>query len=298
VIEAPVMPATSPPRSMAPVRVLAAVEGRRALRHPVFLAFGALGLLYTLLAVTGFGESNAGGDESFLLALVSGFGCMTMAVGTFMSVNLAVLRSRRDRTQELFAAAPVGEPLRVGAHLVSILGPVLGAVGMVVIVFFLSGALDGHVVHFVDGPRDVRVGASALLQGPAVVLVGGSLGAAAGRWIPHPAFNAVVVALAVPQMIAVSWMVGGAGSWFAPLVQPLYVADWIDASPTYSYPVVVAVETAALGWHLLYIAGIGVAAAGAALARGYQRAWPRAIVAGGVVLATAGGILQLAVLTT
>lgn len=272
---------------------LARVEAREAVRHPVLIGFGALSLLFLGLAVTGFGESNAGEDEAFLFLQLAGYTCLPLAAGAFVAANLGASRTQRSRTAEMLEPAPLGATWRTAAHLHSTLAAGAIAVLFVVVTLVVTGSSDGVSVALVDGRRQVTPSLAELMQGPLVVVWFGVLGVAVARWVPRAEMALVMLASLVPQMIAISWMLNGSGWWLAPMTHGLHVVRWVEVSPQYGYPVLEQVPAAAMPWHLAYLLGAAVAIGSLALLRSGRARSVKLAAAAGLGLALLAGAMQV-----
>lgn len=104
--------------------------------------------------------------------------------------------------------------------------------------------------------------------------------------------------LVVFELPATTWNLQGAWVWFLPLV------NTASTPPTTSFPCVESGEatvwcgepvflTASAGWHIGYLAGLGVAVAAAALVRDDRRASTIALLVAGAATAVVCGVLQI-----
>jgi hypothetical protein len=178
------------PISPRVVFALTRTETRKLLRHPAFL--GALGLVALGTGrVIGSGANSGGALVVFFVGLFA---------ATLLSANLAALRSRRDRTDELFGSTPLSREHRTAAHLLSVLaGPCAGALALSAGAFFLR----------LDGRRIISIEPTLPLQGVLVVAAFGAFGVALARWIPSvlAAPVAIVAHMMTPLIWAVPWVV-------------------------------------------------------------------------------------------
>jgi len=185
-------PAPAPAPWLA-TSALAAVEARRLVRHPLFLASGAL-------AVAMFVSANAAGEGGYWM--VTGPGMVTLALGTLLAVNLAALRDRRSGTAELLEPAPLGPATTTAAHLCSLIaaaGVTLALVAIQLAYTEASGATAGETP-----PSPI-----AYLNGPASVAACGAIGLTLARWLP----TALPGLLAVPALFVVAGRLPERGSW-------------------------------------------------------------------------------------
>jgi hypothetical protein len=275
-------------------RVIAALtssECRRLVRHPVFLAGVALSVLsfVTQPEVTG---ATAGkhflsvsvGQAYFNLA---GWGVLPLAFATLLALNLAALRNRRDRTLDLYASLPSGSRVRTSALLLASTCAFAIALVLVVAAFRYLGAADGLVVAY-DG-RAMTPSVYELFQGPIVVLLFGVLGVALAAWLPRTGVAVLVafVGLAT-EVVFVLWTgLQSSLHWLFPLANP---ATFGRAGVTFppanrADSGLTGFDVSGAGWHLAYLAALGILFASLALLRHGSR---RLLVgAGGLALAVA-----------
>lgn len=252
----------------APVRVLALVEGRRLLRHPATAL--ALVAAAALLLV-----SDA--EDDFLeYKLLVGAGFLPVATASLLMSWGAASRSRRDETDELLVSMPVTARTRGFAHILAVAAPTGAAVVVLSAAVVAVAAWRGLPTPVAPGELPVpgldRVTPawSGLLQGPVLVATAGIVGVALGR-TAAPSSSVVVgavVSLYVSLPAALWWSWG----WERFL---LPAADDLDASTLQvgdrTVLVVAGHVPAALGWHLVYLAGIAVVATAFVLGAGGSR---------------------------
>lgn len=155
-------------RSGRAVLQLAWIEGRRTAIHPALLSLGSMGVLAGLPFL--FSSS----DVSWMLG---GLAWM-LALGGLIAANLGALRSRRERTEELFSSMPVTVSARTSAFAVSAWVPA-SATGTLLFLLALRPGLE-----FRDGsPAFASVD---LWQLPVLVGTLCVLGVVLARWIPSP----------------------------------------------------------------------------------------------------------------
>ena len=267
---------------------LARVEGRRLLRHPVVLVAFVLSVVWMIALAIGM----VGGDYF----VVAGPGLLPL-LAALVGANLAALRSRRSDTEELYESLPSPERTRTLAHLLSLGWLFAGSAVFVAAAFVGLGGLDGFVIDF-DGTTAVP-SVAELAQGPLAVATVAALGIALARWIPFlPAAPVLAAGLVVFQMPATLWGIESVWKWFLPL------ANAADTPPGTSFPCdrsgegvgwcgAPVFQTTAAGWHLAYLAGLGIAFGGVALLRHDRR--PRTIAVGmaGLAVAAVAGVLQI-----
>jgi hypothetical protein len=256
------------------VWALARKEGRRLVRHPIFV-------VGVLLSVAAF--EFATWLEAPVLhrddVMTSG-SLLALAGATFLAANLGALRTRRLGTEEVFGSTPTGPDERTLGHLLS----VSWAAGAALLVALIE---IGTLLAFdpVGVPSILE-----LLVGPAIVALFGVLGVLAARWLPSVALAPVaLVALAGIQLHLLTQLPGGndhqsRARWLAPWV-PLS-AGGLGGEPP---PELVIRPT---GWHLLYLAGLAVTFGAIALARHELRGRRVAALAAGLALVVLAGALQ------
>lgn len=215
---------------------LARSEGRRLLRHPLFI----LGFTVALFAFA----SNAGSGESISALAGGAYQFIGFGLGgtTFLAACLAANRERRDAAEDLYAAAPLSKRVRTEAALLSIAWAGLACTGLTGIAALVLAGPDGGLV--IDGQR-YALRPLELVQGPLYVVFAGTLGVLVGRWTrrTYPAVVGALVLL-LPPVAWLPWIVFGDG------VPQGYSSDWLDH--------------ASVGWHVIGLVGmVAVAIAGA-----------------------------------
>lgn len=234
---------------------LARVEAVRLVRHPLVwlgVAFGAV-----LAGGVNHVQTSAPvlhRDDAYV-ALV----CAPMAVGTFLAVNLAITRARRNDADAMFAPTPTVPPRRTIAHLVSLVGPVGLAVAVAAVWLGWAATRPGAI----GTPGLVQS-----LQGPALVFTAGAIGIMVGRWTP-----ARIAAVLIVPVLGVPFMLGDAPGW----------SRWLAWFRLPSDNMVPELTAWPVTEHLVYLIGVGLLAAGVAqLRHGPNR---RRLAAGGVAMA-------------
>lgn len=253
-------PATATFPAGAIASALAGVEGRRLVRHPVFLS----GTMFAIIGIAIFARSVVASpfvtwDDDGWTASV---GVMLLAVMTMVASNLAALRDRREHTREHLSTMPTGTTLRTGGLLVALVWP--GGVATMLSITALAVATAGRVA--LDPVTIVH-----LLEGACLVLMLGAAGVAIAAWIPN-AFVAPVLA----------WALFLASPDGAP-------ASWQSLAPF------TGMGTASLAsWHLSYLAGLTAVFAIVALARSWRS---RSTVVVGLVAIGVVGVSAAVLLT-
>jgi hypothetical protein len=247
-------PPASTPRA---IRTLARVEGRKLLRHPAFIPGIALSGALVLLA--GWGRKSHSVVEPLWPA---GSPIGPLAVFGFVAANLAALRDRVNGTEELFGSTAVPRRARTAALLVS----VAWAVGASVVL--LAPFVGAFAVSYGVSLADVV----KLLEEPLIVAVLALAGVAVGRLLP--------TRLAAPVAAFFAFVLVGA--YAHPTLAPQFLSLYVipDSLPS-------------VGWHILYLAGIGTLATAVALMKDGVRRSLVVAAAVGVLAIAAGAILQL-----
>lgn len=246
--------------------------------------------MLAFLLKTAFPLGNEIGGDYFLLA---GFGLLPVGLATFLAINHAALRSRRNETGELYASLSSPPCARTLAHLGSAAAPVLLGAVVVAIGFTAIGAWDGVVVD--SSGMEARPGPAELASGPAAVAMLAALGVALARWLPHLPVGAVAAVGIFAAQVPGTWDTSMPHVWFMPFVNPARSApgtSW-PCAPANGPCYVERFETSAVGWHLLYLAGITLLLAAFALRQESRRSRAVALGALGAILAVTGGILQV-----
>jgi hypothetical protein len=256
------------------VLALARQEGRRLVRHPIFV-------VGVLLSVAAF--EFATWLEAPVLhrddVLTSG-SLLALAGATFLAANLGALRTRRLGTEELFGSTPTDPAARTLGHLVSVAWA--AAAALLVAVVEVATLLPFDPVGV---PSILE-----LLMGPLIVALFGVLGIGVARWLPSVATAPVaLVALGGIQLYLLTQLPGGNDQqsrtrWLAPWV-PLS-SGGLGGEP----PPELVIRP--IGWHLLYLAGLAVTFGAMALARHEVRGRRMAALAAGFAVVVLAGAVQ------
>lgn len=244
---------------------LARTEARRILLHPVHLAVVLSALTLTGTAVVGGTRSDIRWGLEIVFLLCYG-------LVAFFAANLVASSPRRSGADSQLDATPVSGQARTLAVLLGTVGPVLfaglGAAGIYAVTYGGTTDLDEAMT-----PAELAVI-------PLCALFAGLIGVAVARWLPWPGASlAVVVALMITVGAAAD---AAGGAWWVP---------W-TASPTFHR------DSALLGgsqaWHAVYLGGLAILAALAALLRHRPRRRGLLAALGLAAAATlAAGMLQL-----
>lgn len=270
---------------------LARVESARLLRSPVVLASVALSA--PLLAL------GPGTDDAFVrYKLLAGAGCLVVAVGVGVAATLAAARTRRSGADELFASLPGGASDVTPAQLLSVGASLLPAFIVLAVVAARLHVWDGFPVPQPPGwagaadPIRLTPSLAALLQGPAVVILAGVTGVALGVWV-RSAMAASMLLLGAGYVLPLPmlWWAWDWRQWLLPL------AHGLDTGPALAGPdgpllVVEGAETAAMGWHVLYLLALIAVVAAGALVRS-RPSWARYLAVGGLAVGAGAGTLQV-----
>ena len=236
---------------VAELRALSRIEGRRLLRHPVFLFAAALTLLF-------FRDAGDGGT---LEQFVGGFGWLPLASATLVVASLAALRSRRDGTDDLYGSLPRRRPSRTAGQLLAVLWtlPVSCAVLVAVLIDNRSADYGPGVPH--------APGIDQLVQGPLMVVAFGAIGILLARTVPSviaaPLLVVVLIALQLPGLVGRGWL-----GWALPTTTSLFESRPDTICDPAIGPGCRQVEVFFLGpltWHVVYVAAMTLVIAAAAL---------------------------------
>ncbi|MCP2324214.1 hypothetical protein HDA40_002721 [Hamadaea flava] len=194
----------SPRRRQSAVPALARVEAVRLLRHPAFLVAIALYLAPWLYDLA-IGDPahrfpvlhDASWSSQFLLLLP--------AAGVLLAANQAALRSQRHGAEEAYQVLVVDRVARAGAHLLSLVPAVLGALVLSALRIAYLAAQPGAAGEV--RPLEVLAGpACVLLAGCAGVLASTITRSAAAAPLLIVGLAAVTVTAAVNDTAAWRWL--------------------------------------------------------------------------------------------
>lgn len=199
-----------------------------------------------------------------------------MATACLLASWGAASRSRRDETDELLASMPVTASTRGFAHILAVAFPTGAAVVVLAAAVVALASWRGLPTPIAPGVLPVpgvdrlTPAWSGLLQGPVLVATAGAVGVALGRsrTPSAPVVVGAVVGLYV-TLPAVLWWSWGWQRFLLPAAHDL------DTSTVQVDDRTVLVVTghvpAALGWHVVYLAGIAVLATASVLGAGSSR---------------------------
>lgn len=268
---------------------LAVAEGWRLVRHPVIL----VGLALCLTGVVAAARTSAEQSGGFPVILLSGAGLWPLAVGALLAANLTAVRPRRYGTSELEDTTLAGPGTRTLGLLaatgaLALVGFVLLAVAAVVLEVW-----NGIPVRFPEGFVSRQMHVIEFLQGPLAVTSMAVLGVALGRWVPTRLLAPLLLFPALIGFMHAMWRFDAPAWRFAPIMVHEQQVAWVQVTPSSGYSIIGGFAIGDLAWHLVYLAGVTVLLAVAAVARaGRSRALGIAAVAG-LALAAVGGVLQL-----
>jgi hypothetical protein len=154
------------------VVALATLEGRKLLRHPVFLAGTGLAVLgFAMFVLTSSGGRVGSGEDHGWTVWI---GLALLGLFTMVGTNRAALRDHREHTVEQHEALPVPAGTRTGGLLLATAWPAAAA-GLLV------SASVGYAVAVAKLEALDLVQLAMLV---AVVLMFGTMGVAFARWFP------------------------------------------------------------------------------------------------------------------
>ena len=222
------------------VGTLAGREARRILGHPVNVVLLAYFIVLggVQAAANGLAADLAVYHVLFLLGL------FWFGPSTFFAANLVASSARRSHAESQLAATPLGASARTLAACLGVLAPAAVATGFAVVLWLAQHSI----------PRLERVQSVVELAAiPLCALGGGLLGVAVARWLPWRGMPLVVLFALIAWVVAV--MDRGGLWWTAPwTMSPVYYGD--DTMGAGSHV-----------WHAVYLFGLGVLAAVAAMLR-------------------------------
>ena len=239
----------------AAVGTLARREAWRIIRHPVYVVL----LLYSVVldAAQAAGQGLSSREAVRYVAVM--LGLLWLGPATFFAANLVASSARRAHAESQLAAAPTSAPARTLATCLGVLGPTAAATGFAAILWLVEHV--GDTLDRAQGPAELAVI-------PLCTLGGGLLGVAVARWLPWRGVPLIVVFALIAWVVAV--MKHGDLWWTAPwTMSPGYYDD-------------VPMTAGSQSWHAVYLLGLGLLAAVAALLR--FRSYRRPLLALGAAL--------------
>ncbi|MEX0754878.1 MAG: hypothetical protein WD739_10740 [Actinomycetota bacterium] len=230
------------------VVALGRIEARRMLLHPVLLLTFAFSTLM-LRALIGAGPDT--GIAAWLVAAVA----LGLLIGVVLTANVAALRPRRDRVDELYGSLPAPTEARTAGVLG---GMLLGPGVLAVLVGGLAYATLGSVANL-EEYIDTFMAAQFVLS----VVALGTVGVALARWVPSLLGGPLVIAAHV--FTGVIWIV----PWIVPTTTGIDV-----------------------GWHLVYLLAVPIFWSALAFARDRRTAIRFAVAGSMFALAVLAAVLQ------
>jgi hypothetical protein len=247
---------------------LARVEARLLLHPLVVLAL----LGHVVLTLW---PGGGGGDAYPVLHEVdreSQLGPLLIGLMALLTVNGAVLRSRRHGTEAHFGVLVLAPRWRTAAHALSLVPLVLITAAVVAGLFAWEAARPGAVGHG---------SVAELATGPLMVLFLGALGVMLAR-VARSAFAGPLAAIVVLAVTFVFSVGEGGLRWLAPLV-----ADEGER------PLTAELVGRPAGWHALYLTAAALLMVMVAVwASGGRTALIRAVTAGALAVTVAAAVLQ------
>jgi hypothetical protein len=240
----------------AAVGTLARREASRIIRHPVY----AVLLLYFVVlvgvqATTSLWPPSRDSVRDLLVTL----GLLWLGPATFFAANLIASSARRAHAESQLAATPTAAQARTLAICLGVLLPATLATGFAVMLWLVEH--NGSTLEYAQGPAELAVI-------PLCTLGGGLLGIATDRWLPWRGSPAIVGFAVLAWVVAV--MDRGDLQWTAP---------WTMSSGYYHDAQLAAGSPL---WHAVYLLGLALLAAVAALLR--HASYRRPLLALGTVL--------------
>lgn len=246
-------------------RVAAALwpgESRRLLTNPIVI--GAF--VFTVLVAVRFGPGG-----------IRGFSGLMFGLFVFLAANLAALRTRRERMDELCESLPAGPEARTASYVLALIGPALATALLTAGIWFFYAA------RVAAAREPVNVWDAA--QGPLLVILFGALGVALARWVPFPP-------AALPGIVGLAMVTGVFASSCGNVARcsTVWFGLWVNRDMEGISP---GIRPGSVGWHLVWMVGLILVVSTFAVARDRRG---RAEAAAGVValaMMVISGILQL-----
>ena len=248
------------------VLALTRVEARRLITHPAILVAAGL-LVFT----------GVRGPGALRFLFLVGMGYFAIGMGTFIAANLCATRSRRDRTDELFASLPLRAADRAAAHLLSVTAPLMAALAVAGVLAAVTRPWAGASARLDIELRTIMYGLPDFIQAPLLVAFLGVAGVVLARWFITPVALPVVFA-GIFAMNSLVGLASGALRWLNP------AADYSTAGPG---------SASVMPWHLVYLGGLILLLAVGALARRPLTRGLQLYGAAALALAALGGVMQV-----
>ncbi len=266
IASAPPQVAVAPGPRLRSILGLTRVEGRCLITHPAILVGPGL-ILLTI--------ARGPGASRFLF--LSGLGYFVIGIGTFVAANLCASRSRRDKTDEVYASLPLRAADRMAAHLLSVAFPLAAALLIAGVLAMATRPWAGASVRLDIEPRTIMHGLPDFAQAPLMVAFLGVAGVVLARWFITPVAVPIVFA-GITAIKSLAGLSHGALHWL---------------NPVSSYSTTSLEPASTMTWHLVYLAGVilllgFVALVGRPRARGLQ-----VYGAVAVALTALGGVMQV-----
>lgn len=240
--------------------VLTRIEGRRLVRHPLFV----LGYLVSAIILLAY----AGGPPSYEYWNLMGAALLFGGLATWMPLVtfLAAQREQRDHATDLYRATALPARTRTAAALASLLYAATATTALFAVAWLTQIGLDGTIT--IDR-RPVRPGILELAQPPLVVIAFGALGIALGRWLPARGAGPplILIAAYAASVSALPWVVQ------RQIEQP---SDGLHGHG---------------GWNLAFLTGLTLTATAAAFSREHRSPLMTLVGAIGLTAAIAGLLL-------
>jgi hypothetical protein len=263
---APAQELIAPGPRLRSVLALTRVEARRLITHPAILVPPAL------LVVTGIR-----GPGAFRFLFLVGIGYFAVGIGTFLAANLCATRSRRDRTEELYASLPLRAADRTAAHLLSVAGPLAAALVIAGVLAAVTRPWAGASARLDIEPRTIMYGLPDFIQAPLMVGFLGVAGVVLARWFITPVALPVVFA-GIFAMSSLGDLTSGGLRWLVP------VTDYSSAG---------VASASVMPWHLVYLGGMILLLGLAALAWRPLGRGLRIYGSAALALTAVGGVMQV-----
>jgi hypothetical protein len=253
-----------------PLLTLAAVEGRRLVRHPALVVIVGLAMGQGVQFVL-----RAGPDSERNVGWLLQVGAMFVSLAALLAANLQALKSRRDGSEELFRTAPLSPASRTLALGLSAILVAVG-LGVTLLVGDLAIRTAGHAANNESGHALFPL--FDLVQGPLMVGLFVLIGIAVARWLPWS--HAGPVAVAAMFVLSTS------------ILNPPGEPPWMRLTPFDQTFVSDGAVLVAL--HVAYLVGLMTVVLVIAIMRFGRTPMIRAWLGGGLGLCVLTGFLQVA----